>query len=140
MRQAGVRITDPVYNRYAALVVERFDRAHRRMQSKLIGDYCGVAGGIDQFGILEAKSRSGSVIIRICVRHDGVQAVISAFELNDNEYSAPGGSRQVRSLCCGRQKLWGKQPNCYRACSLLYESASGYKHWFAPLAADGDEC
>ena len=67
-----------VDDRQQAVLVEPLEPDHRRMEAEAVG-------GLDDLALGDSQLRPSAVVRRVAVRHDGVQAVVAARQLDDDE-------------------------------------------------------
>ncbi len=67
-----------VDHRQVAILVESLEADHRRMEAKAVGDF-------DHLALGDPDLRPGPVVRRVAEGHDGVQSIIAAGQLNDDE-------------------------------------------------------
>ena len=85
-REMGERrlvVADAVDDRHLAVVVEALHPLHRLVQAELRVD-------LQELRLLQADRRPVLVVGGVAVRHDGVQAVVAAEPLEDDEDPAAG--------------------------------------------------
>src|ERR1044072_7563289 len=78
MRQAGMVVAAPMNDGKRPVLVETLEADHRRMEAEAVGDLDDLA-----FGNTELRSRL--VVRRIAKRDDGIQSVVAARQLDDDE-------------------------------------------------------
>ena len=73
-----------------AVLVQPLEADHRRMKAEAVG-------GLEHVALLDPELRPGAVVGRIAVRHDRVQPVVAAGQLDDDE-NALGMLLDARAL------------------------------------------
>src|SRR6266550_3605034 len=78
MRERWLVVPHSLYDRQLALVVQLLHAAHRLVPAEVRVDF-------QQIVLFEANSRTVLVVLRIAVWHDGVQSVVAAEPLEDDQ-------------------------------------------------------
>ena len=79
----GIGITDALDDRNHPLVVERFERTHAGIEADVRVDRQDVAAG-------DCKSRTHLIVASVAVRHDAVEPVVAAVEVDQHQDSGLG--------------------------------------------------
>ncbi len=87
MGERRLVVADAVHDREPALLVEPLEAGHSRLEAERVIDLAQLVGA-------DAEPRPGAVVIIVAIGHDGVQSVIGAGKLDDDE-NTPGR----RGLC-----------------------------------------
>src|SRR5882762_512436 len=80
MREARVLVAAAVHDGQATILVEPLEADHRWMHAESIGE-------LDDLALANSQRRPGAIVRGIAVRYDGVQPVVAARELEDDEDS-----------------------------------------------------
>jgi hypothetical protein len=80
MRQARMFVSTSVHHRQQPVFVQSFEADHRRMKTEAVG-------GLDDVTVRDSELWPRPVIGRVAVGNDGVQAVVAARQLDDDENS-----------------------------------------------------
>ena len=78
VRQARMIVAAAVHDAEHAVLVQPLEADHRGMKAEPLG-------GLEHVAILDPEIRPGAVIRRVAVRHDRVQPVVAAGQLDDDE-------------------------------------------------------
>ena len=65
-------------DRQQAVLVEPLEADHRRMEAEAVG-------GLDDLALGDSEFRPRAIVRGVAVRHDGVQAIVAARQLDDDE-------------------------------------------------------
>jgi hypothetical protein len=90
MGERGLIVAGAVHDRQRAILIEPLEPGHCRLEAERVVDLAQLVGA-------DAEPRPGAIVGVVAERHDGVQSVVGAGELNDDE-NAPrrcglGGAR-----------------------------------------------
>src|SRR5262245_21536582 len=100
MGEARVVVSVTVDDAEHSVFVEALETDHRGMEAKSVGS-------LDDLGLLNPKLRTGAVVRRIAERHYGVQTIVAAGELDDDQntfgmFFDAGAFERLCGKRCGR--------------------------------------
>jgi hypothetical protein len=81
MREIGIGIADALQHRHLPVLPQRLERSERRMQARRVGEH-------DQLILRDRDLRTQAVVRRIGIRHEGVEPVVAALQLDQHEQLA----------------------------------------------------